>query len=61
MSPYQAMYMKPPPTIISYEHNNQDSHDLRDSLKALDALLNKLKQPLTQNKHFMSAILRLTH
>jgi len=53
MSPYQAVYSKPPPSLIRYEYNEDDPPTLQDSLRTHDVLLNKLKVKLQQSQNYM--------
>ncbi|WVZ04846.1 hypothetical protein V8G54_018192 [Vigna mungo] len=53
MSPYQAVYGKPPPSLIQYEYNEEYPPALQNSLQSRDALLNKLKIKLHQAQNYM--------
>jgi len=53
MPSYQAVYGKPPPSLIRYEYNEDDPPTIQDNLKMRDALLRKLKVKLQQSQNYM--------
>lgn len=47
MSPYQAVYSRPPPTIIAYLSGSSAVNDVDQNLRARDHTLKLLKSHLT--------------